>query len=138
MLEEKLREAAQADEHIREQIIRDFASRPGETLPALIHRLRSGPKGGTALMAAQVIHAIGYPRNQHEKMKRTVSLKPLETMGYTLEFFHIANPDNAGKARCLRSTDHPGPATAAPAHCHDLPGPVITYTCEFHSPVDIL
>jgi hypothetical protein len=31
-------------------------------------------------------------------MKRTVSLKPLETMGYSLEFFHIANPDDAGRA----------------------------------------
>ncbi len=31
-------------------------------------------------------------------MKRTVLLKSLETMGYTLEYFHIANPDNAGRA----------------------------------------
>ncbi len=64
MLEEKLREAAQADDHTREHIIRDLASRPDEMLPALIHRLRSGPKGGTERMAARVIHAIGYPRNQ--------------------------------------------------------------------------
>ena len=64
MLEEKLREAALADEHIREHIIRDLASHADEILPALIHRLRSGPKGGTEQMAARVIHVIGYPRNQ--------------------------------------------------------------------------
>jgi HEAT repeat protein len=64
VLEEKLREAALANEHIRERIIRDLASHADDILPVLIHRLRSGPKGGTAFMAAQVIHAIGYPRNQ--------------------------------------------------------------------------
>jgi hypothetical protein len=64
MLEEKLREAALADDHTRERIIRDLASYTDEILPALIHRLRSGPKGGTERMAARVIHAIGYPRNQ--------------------------------------------------------------------------
>jgi hypothetical protein len=30
-------------------------------------------------------------------MKRTVLLKPLETMGYSLEFFQIANPDSTGR-----------------------------------------
>src|SRR5215472_12890417 len=64
MLEEKLREASLADEQTREQIICELASQPDETLPALIHRLQSGPKGGTERMAARVIHAIGYPRNQ--------------------------------------------------------------------------
>jgi len=64
VIEEKLSEAAQADEHTRERIIRDLASRPDETLPALIHRLWFGPKGGTEQMAARVIHAIGYSRNQ--------------------------------------------------------------------------
>ncbi len=64
MLEEKLREAAQADEHTREHIIHDLASHADEILPALIHRLQFGPKGGTQQMAALVIHAIGYPRNQ--------------------------------------------------------------------------
>src|SRR6266700_3973963 len=51
-------------DHTREQIIRDLASRPDEMLPALTHRLRSGPKGGTERMAARVIHVIGYPHNQ--------------------------------------------------------------------------
>src|SRR5215469_14463425 len=64
MLEEKLREAALADEHTREHIIGDLASHADEILPALIHRLRSGSKGGAERMAARAIHAIGYPRNQ--------------------------------------------------------------------------
>lgn len=45
MLEEKLREAALADEHIREHIIRDLASHADDILPALIHRVQFGPKG---------------------------------------------------------------------------------------------
>jgi hypothetical protein len=64
VLEENLSEAVLADEHTREQIIRDLASRPDEMLPALIHRVQFGPKGGVEQMAARVIHAIGYPRNQ--------------------------------------------------------------------------
>src|SRR6266699_3784903 len=64
MLEEKLREAALADEHTREHIIRDLASHADEILPTLIHRLQYGPKGGTERMAARVIHAISYPGNQ--------------------------------------------------------------------------
>ena len=64
VLEENLREAALADEHTREHIIRDLASHADEILPALIHRLQFGPKGGTERIAARVIHAISYPGNQ--------------------------------------------------------------------------
>ncbi|HVB23493.1 MAG TPA: hypothetical protein VNG51_16260 [Ktedonobacteraceae bacterium] len=64
MLEEKLREAALADEQTREQIIRELASHPDDILSMLIHYIQFGPKGGTERMAAEVIFAIGYPRNK--------------------------------------------------------------------------
>jgi len=64
MLEKKLREAARADEQTREHIIRELAGSLDEILPAVLHYLQFGPKGGTERIAAEVIRAIGYPRNK--------------------------------------------------------------------------
>ena len=62
MLDMRLDEATQAGEVERQQIIQELASRPDETLDALIHAVTQLPKSRWST-GVRAIRAIGYPRN---------------------------------------------------------------------------
>jgi hypothetical protein len=62
MIEDLFEEAVRSDEQLREPIIRELASHIDETLETVLYALRGRGKVRWSI-AAQVIRALGYPRN---------------------------------------------------------------------------